>query len=426
MITLIVILLGLLAFMRLPIFVVLGGFALLGLYVQEIPFAVMAAEIYRITDTPMLVALPLFSLAGYILAESGTPNRLVQLTATMLGWVPSGLPIVAFLICAFFTALTGASGVTIVAIGALLYPALLKGGYKKNFSLGLVTTSGSLGLLLVPSMPLILYGIIVQQMALDVTFELKDLFWAGLLPALLMICMLSAWSMWTNRKVKVATDKFTPRCAKRVLWDARWDLPLPFVVLGSIYGGWLAISEVAALTAAYVLFVQMFLYREIPLKKFVGVFRDSAIMVGEILLILAISLALTNVIVDAEIPTMLFEFIQQWVESKYAFLLLLTLFLLMLGMLLDIFSALVIMVPLIVPVAMSYGIHPLHLGIVFLANMQIGYFTPPVGMNLFIASYRFNEPITALYRSTLPFFLVLLSCVLIITFVPALSLAFVE
>ena len=426
MITLLVAVLTILAFLRLPIFAVLAGFALLGLYVQDIPFSIMAAEIYRITDTPMLVALPLFSLAGYLLAESGTPNRLVQLTATLLGWVPSGLPIVSFLICAFFTALTGASGVTIVAIGALLYPALLKGGYKKDFSLGLVTTSGSLGLLLVPSMPLILYGIIVQQMGLDITFELTDLFWAGLLPALLMILMLSAWSMWANRKVKVASDKFTPRCMRRVLWEARWDIPLPFVVLGSIYGGWLAISEVAALTATYVIFVQLFLYREIPFKKWPGIFKDSAIMVGEILLILAISLALTNVIIDAEIPSKLFEFIQRWVESKYAFLLLLNVFLLMLGMLLDIFSALVIMVPLIVPIAMSYGIHPMHLGVVFLANMQIGYFTPPVGMNLFIASYRFNEPITTLYRSTLPFFLVLLASVLIITYVPALSLAFIN
>ncbi|MCV2883814.1 TRAP transporter large permease subunit [Aestuariibacter sp. AA17] len=416
----------LLALMRLPIFVVLLAASILGFYAQDIPFSIIAAEIYRLTDTPLLVALPLFSLAGYLLAQSGTPNRLVQITATLFGWMPSGLPIVCFFICAFFTALTGASGVTIVAIGALLYPALLKGGYRKPFSLGLVTTSGSLGLLLVPSMPLILYGVIVQQMGLSVRFEMNDLFWAGILPASLMIGLLSAYSIWANRKHKVAQDRFTPRSIKRVLWDARWDLPLPFVVLGSIYSGLLAISEVAAMTAAYVVFVQLCLYREIPLKALPSIVKDSAIMVGEILLILAVSLALSNVIIDAEIPSRLFDVTQQFIDSKYTFLLVLNLFLLALGMLLDVFSALMIIVPLIVPVALSYGIHPVHLGIVFLANMQIGYFTPPVGMNLFIASYRFKEPITVLYQSTLPFFLVMLASVLIITYVPFLSLAFID
>ena len=411
-----------LAFLGTPLFAVIVAAAMLGFYFADIDLMVVIIELYRIVDTPLLLALPLFTFAGYLLAESNTSHRLVRATQAFIGWLPGGLAVVAYCTCAFFTAFTGASGITIVAIGALLLPALTEAGYREKFSLGLVTTSGSLGLLLAPSLPLILYGIIVQQMNLEQTVEIKDLFIAGVAPALLMITLLSAWTLWHNRKHPIPLQAFCKEEAVSALREVIWELPLPFIVLGGIYTGFFAISEAAAVTASYLLFIEVFVYREIPLRKLPQVMGDSMVMVGGILLILGVSLAFTNFLIDAEIPMQIFDLIQSVVSDKYSFLILLNIILLLLGAILDIFSALVIMVPLIVPVAMQYGIHPVHLGIIFLANMQIGYFTPPVGMNLFIASYRFKKPITELYQASLPFMLVLLIALIIITYWPALSL----
>lgn len=419
-------LLILLAILGAPIFIVISAAALYGFWAAEIPLSIMAVEIYRITDTPMLVALPMFALAGYILAESKTPRRLVALARAFFGWLPVELPIISLLTCVFFTAITGASGVTIVAIGALLYPSLREAGYGKNFSLGLVTSSGSLGLLLAPSLPLILYGVIVQQMNLGVSLDLKDLFLAGLLPVLLMVVLLALWSLWANPHELSQREPFRWDVAKRALLDAKWELPMPVIILGGIYGGFFAISEVAAIAVSYVLITQLFFYRDVSFKQLPDIIIQSTVMVGSIILILAVSLAFTNVLVDAEVPVQVFELIRENIDSKIGFLLSLNVFLLFLGAVLDIFSALMIMTPLIVPVALSYGIDPVHLGIIFLANMQIGYFTPPVGMNLFIASYRFKEPVAVLYKATLPFFFVLLFAVLVITYVPWLSLVFVK
>ncbi|TQV82610.1 TRAP transporter large permease subunit [Exilibacterium tricleocarpae] len=426
MLTLAIIFLILLALIGTPLFIIIAAASLFGLWWQEIHLSVMAVEIYRITDTPMLVALPLFTLAGYLIAESRSPDRLVALTRALLGWMPAGLPIIALITCTFFTAITGASGVTIVAIGALLYPALKKAGYPGRFSLGMVTASGSLGLLLVPSMPLILYGILVQQMNIGPAFELKQLFIAGVLPLLLMVLLLALWVLWATRKEPVERQPFRWAEARRALWLAKWELPLPLIVIGGIYGGWFAISEVAAIAALYTLIVQVFLYREIALRSVPAIMIKASVIIGEIIVILAVSLALTNVLIDAEVPALVFETIRETITSKYVFLFFLTLLLLALGAILDIFSATVVMVPLILPVALSYGIHPIHLGIIFLSNMQIGYFTPPIGMNLFIASSRFKRPITEIYSATLPFFFVLLLAVLIITYVPALSLALID
>ena len=426
MLTLAIVFLVAMALMGTPLFVVIAAASLLGLWWQEIPLAVMAVEIYRITDTPMLLVLPLFTLAGYLIAESRSPDRLVALTRAFLGWMPAGLPIIALVTCTFFTAITGASGVTIVAIGALLYPALKKAGYTGRFSLGLVTASGSLGLLLVPSMPLILYGILVQQMNIGPAFELTQLFVAGVLPLLLMVVLLALWTLWSTRSQPVERQPFRWATARAALAAAKWELPLPLLVIGGIYGGWFAISEVAAIAALYTLVVQVGLYREIPLRAVPGIMIKASVIIGEIIVILAVSLALTNVLVDAEVPALVFESIRETITSKYMFLLLLNILLLVLGAFLDIFAATVVMVPLILPVALSYGIHPVHLGIIFLSNMQIGYFTPPVGMNLFIASSRFKRPITEIYSATLPFFFVLLLAVIIITYVPALSLALIE
>jgi len=412
----------LIALLGAPLFTIIITGAMAGFYTSGIDLSVMAIELYRIADTPILLALPLFTFAGYLLGESQTSQRLVRLTQVFLGWMPGGLAVVAFVVCALFTAFTGASGVTIVAMGALLYPALKQAGYQDNFSLGLVTTSGSLGLLLPPSLPLILYGIIAQQMSAGIQISIEDLFIAGIFPAILMIVMLSLWSIWANRKNPIPRTKFSKKKAFQAIKDSAWEIPLPIFVFAGIYSGYFAVSEAAAVTAMYVLVVEVFIYKEIKLSQLATIIRESMIMVGGILLILGVSLAFTNFLIDAEAPMKLFALCQTFVTNKLVFLILLNIFLLILGAMLDIFSAIIIMVPLMLPVALEYGIHPVHLGIIFLANMQIGYFTPPVGMNLFIASYRFNKPIVEIYKATIPFMLVLLAAVLIITYWPGLSL----
>lgn len=417
---------GGLALLGTPLFVVILAAAMLGFYVSDIPLTVIPIEIYRLVDTPLLLALPLFTFAGYLLAECKLSTRLVNVTQAFLGWMPGGLAVVSFVTCAFFTAFTGASGVTIVAVGALLLPALVADGYRERFSLGLVTTSGSLGLLLAPSLPLILYGVIVQQMDLPNPFTIQDLFIAGLLPALLMIALLTGYSIWTTRHDGLSSQPFDRSRAWSAIKEMRWELPLPVIVLGGIYSGFFAVSEAAAVTAFYVLIVEVVIHREIAATQLPRIIREAMVMVGGILLILGVSLAFTNFLVDAEIPQMLFEWINTFIDSKFTFLILLNLILLALGAILDIFSALVIMIPLIVPLALRFGVDPVHLGIIFLANMQIGYFTPPIGMNLFIASYRFKRPITELYQATIPFMFVLLFALVIITYVPALSLYFLD
>ncbi len=419
-------LLILLSILGTPLFAVILAVAMIGFYYQGVDLSVVAIELYRIVDTPLLLALPLFTLAGYLLGESKTPQRLVRLTRAFLGWMPGGLAIVAFIACALFTAFTGASGVTIVALGALLYPALMQAGYREKFSIGLVTTSGSLGLLLPPSLPLILYGIIAQQMGAGKEVAIDDLFLAGLLPGLLMVVLLSFWSLWANRRHPIPLTPFSVKEAFYALRESIWEIPLPIFVIGGIYGGFFAISEVAAVTAMYVIVIEIFIYKEIKLSQLPGIMRESMVMVGGILLILGVSLASTNFLIDAEVPGHLFELIQARVTGKIVFLILLNILLLLLGAILDIFSALVLMVPLILPVAVSYGIDPVHLGIIFLANMQIGYFTPPIGMNLFIASYRFKKPIIELYQATIPFMIVLLAALIIITYWPDLSLFFLR
>jgi tripartite ATP-independent transporter DctM subunit len=421
---LIAIVLIILAFIGVPLFAIIALATLAGYYFSDIDFSVISIELYRIADTPMLVALPLFIIAGYVLAESKASERLVALSQALLGWLPHGLAIIALLSCAFFTAFTGASGATIVALGALLYPALQAVGYSQRNSLGLVTSGGSLGLLLVPSLPLILYGVLVQQMDMGPSFTLNQLFLAGILPTLIMIVLLSAWVVWSNRKLKLQTQPFSWLATRQALWAARWEIPLPFVVLGGIYGGWFAISDMAAVTALYVIIVEVLLYREIKLKQLPAILQEAATMIGGIILILGVSLAFSNLIIDNEIPEQLLDWIQEYVDSALGFLLLLNIALLLLGAILDIFSALVIVVPLILPIALSFNIHPVHLGIIFLANLQIGYLTPPVGMNLFISSYRFGQPITAVVRSVIPYTLVLLAGLALITYLPWLSLWF--
>ena len=410
----------LLALMGAPLFTIIMAGAMLGFYSSEIDLSVVAIEFFRIADMPVLLAIPFFTFAGYLLSESRASQRLVRLTRAWLGWMPGGLALVSLVVCALFTAFTGASGVTIVALGALLLPALRQAGYSERFGLGLVTTSGSLGLLFAPALPLILYAVIAQQLSIGEPVTVDQMFLAGLLPGLLMLFALSAWSLWCSRGQPLS--RFDPKEAWAALIDAGWEIPLPIVVLGGVYGGFFAISEAAAVTAFYVLLVEVVIRREIPLRQLPAVMRQSMVLVGGILVILGVSLASTNYLIDAEVPTRLFEAIKGWVSGKLQFLIALNLFLLALGTVLEIFSALVLIVPLLLPVALGYDIHPVHLGIIFLANMQIGYFTPPVGMNLFIASYRFKRPVLELYRATLPWFFILLLTLLVITYWPDLSL----
>jgi tripartite ATP-independent transporter DctM subunit len=337
------------------------------------------------------------------------------MTRAMLGWMPGGLAVVTLSVCAIFTAFTGASGVTIIALGSLLYPALISDKYPDKFSLGLITTSGSLGILFAPAIPLILYGIIAQK-------SIDKLFAAGAMPGVFMLVILSAYSILRGRTYKIPTQKFDLKELLSALRETVWDIPLPIIVLGGIYSGFFAISEAAAVTAFYVLFVEVVIHREIGLRQLPRVMRKSMTLVGGILIILGVSLASTNYLIDQEVPIKLFDFVKTHIDSKWSFLIILNVFLLILGCILDIFSAIVLVVPLILPIAINYGIDPIHLGIIFLANMQIGYCTPPIGMNLFIASYRFKKPIITIYLATLPFIGLLLAVVLIITYWPDLSL----
>lgn len=414
------ILILILAILGTPLFVVISALALISFYGIDIDLSVVIIEMSRLSDTPLLLSLPLFIFAGTLLAESGTPQRLLRLSQVLLGWMPGGLAVVSLLVCAVFTAFTGASGVTIFALGGLLYPALLKDRYSERFSLGLITSSGSLGLLFPPSLPLILYGVISET-------RVDHLFLAGILPGILMLILLVVYSMKKGPvRDREDSKKMTFSDILSGLKEAAWELPLPVIILGGIYGGIFVAGEAAAVTALYVLVVEVLIYRDISIKKLPGIMVRSMVLFGGILVVLAASMATTNYLVDQQVPMHLFEFIREYISSKYTFLLLLNLFLLIVGSMLDIFSALVLVVPIIIPIAEAYGVDLIHLGIIFLTNLQIGYCTPPVGLNLFLASYRFDKSIVTLYRATLPFLALLMITLVIITYFPAITLFLVN
>ncbi len=402
-----------------PLFVVISALALLSFHSVEINPSVVIIEMSRLADTPLLLSLPLFIFAGTMLAESNTSKRLLNLTHALLGWMPGGLAVISLMVCAVFTAFTGASGVTIFAVGGLLLPALIQDNYSEKFSLGLLTSSGSLGLLFPPSLPLILYGVVAET-------RVDQLFLAGILPGLLMLALLGGYSMVAGRGAKRERPQHPASSIGKALREAAWELPLPVIVLGGIYGGFFVAGEAAAVTALYVLIVELAIYRDVSLRQLPAIMVKSMVLFGGILVVLAASMATTNFLVDQEVPTRLFELIRQYISSKYTFLLLLNVFLLIVGSMLDIFSALVLVVPLIIPIATAYDVDLIHLGIIFLTNLQIGYCTPPVGLNLFLASYRFEKPVAQLYVATLPFLALLLITLAIITYYPPLSLFLVN
>ncbi len=399
-----------------PLFVVIAGLALLLFFTSQIDSSAMIIEMYRMATTPILVAIPLFTFAGYLLSESGAPKRLIRLTDAILGWLPGGLSLIALVTCAIFTALTGATGLTIIALGGILYPAMLRGRYPENFSLGLLTTSGTLGLLFPPSLPLIIYAIVAKV-------QIDQLFLAGILPGILLVILLSAFSVQKAISANVPRTRFKPREVFIALKEMIWEIPLPLIVLGGIYSGYFAVSEAAAITAIYVLLVEVVIYRDIKWKELPGVMRKSMILVGGILIILGAALGLTNYLIDQEVPMKMLEFFKAHIRSPFIFLLVMNLFLLLVGCVMGTFSALTVVVPLLAPVAQAYGIHPLHIGIIILTNLEIGASFPPLGINLFISSIRFEKPVLRLYLSCLPFILVLLVALAIITYVPWFSLA---
>jgi C4-dicarboxylate transporter DctM subunit len=405
----------LLALAGAPLFAIIAAIGLLAFSAVGIDPAALIAELYRLVDFPALIAIPLFTFAGFVLAESQAPRRLIALAQAVFGWVPGGLGVVAVFATAVFTAFTGASGVTIIALGGLLYPALIQQGYPKRFSLGLMTTSGSLGLLFPPSLPIILYSIVAG-------ISIDKLFVAGLVPGILLVVILSAYSIRMGIVANVPRTPLVMKGVWRALKEAAWEAPLPLIVIGGIYGGLFTATEAAAVTAVYVLVVEVFIRRDI---SFFGglpkAIKESMILVGAILIMLGAAMGLTSYIIDQQIPMKLFAFISHYVSSKLVFLIVLNLFILVMNMV-EIFSAIIIVVPIIVPVALRFGVDPVHLGIIFLLNLEIGYMTPPLGLNLFLSSIRFNKPLSEVYRTALPFFALLLVVLLVITYFPQLSL----
>jgi C4-dicarboxylate transporter DctM subunit len=414
----VIVLLGILAAAGAPLFTIIGAIGLISFVSSGTDTSAMIAELYRLVDLPALIAIPLFTFAGFLLAESKAPRRLIRLAESLFGWMPGGLAVVALFSTAIFTAFSGASGVTIIALGGLIYPALIQQKYPEKFSLGLVTTSGSLGLLFPPSLPIILYSIIAGV-------NIDHLFLAGLLPGLLLLLILSLYAIRMGVVSKVQRTAFSWGEVWSALKEAAWEAPLPVVVVGGIYGGIFTATEAAAVTAAYVLVVEVFIHREIKIfSDFPRIVRESMILVGAILVMLGSAMGVTSYLIDEQIPMKLFAFISAYVSSKIVFLIILNFFILVMNMV-EIFSAIIIVVPLILPVALQYGVDPIHLGIIFLLNLEIGYMTPPLGLNLFLSSIRFNKPLPQVYKSVVPFFLLLVVALLLVTYLPNLSLVLV-
>ena len=420
MVTAFIILIIVMAFLGAPMFAILSAFALLGFQLSNTQFAVLIVDLYsQFSNNPVLYTVPIFTFAGFILAESKASLRVVNFSQAILGWLPGGLAIVSLASCAFFTTFTGASGVTIIALGGLLYPALIKGKYSEKFSLGLLTSSGSLGLLFFPSLPIIIYGVVAGT-------SITQLFAAGLIPGLFLVIIISFYSFFVAKRSGTSTFRISLSEITKTAWVAKWELFIPVMLVVGIFGGFVTLGEVASIMVAYVFIVEIFIHKDIRIRQFPLIIRESMILVGAIFIIFGSALALTTYMIDAEIPMIVLQFIQAHINSKITFLITLNIFLFIVGSLMEIYAALIVVPPLIVPIAMSYGINPVHLGIIFLTNLEIGYFMPPVGLNLLISCIRFNKPLSSLYRAAIPFIAIMIIGLLVITYVPWLSLALIE
>ena len=382
-------------------------------WIDYTPIAAIAAETYRIVVSPTLPTIPLFTLAGYILAESGAPKRIYNFFIHAFGWMRGGTPVVVVLLCAFFTALTGGSGVTILALGGILYPLLIKEGYSEKFSLGLITVSGSLGLLFPPSLPVIIYGVTAGV-------NVKDLFIQGFFPGVVLVLSMVAWVYFQGKRHKIVKSPFKWDKLRESFWEAKWEIVLPILILTGVFSGYMTLVETAAFTVVYILTVEILVYKDLPLKDLPNIIIDCATLIGGVLIILGVAMGLTAYLVDAQVPMRLLEWIQSTISSKLVFLLLLNILLLIIGCMMDIFSAIIVFVPLIAPLGVFFQLDPVHLAIIFIANLELGFFTPPIGMNLFLSAYRFNKSMPVLYNATIPFFLIRLLFVLILTYIPLL------
>lgn len=400
-----------------PAFVTLGGVALVLFWGVDQPIAAIPIGHYSLVTNPSLPTLPLFTLAGYFLAEGDAPKRLVRVFYSLFGQFRGGPAIVTVLVCALFTSFTGASGVTILALGGLLMPVLIGARYAEKDALGLLTGSGSLGLLLPPCLPLIFYAIVAKV-------PIKAMFLGGIIPAMVMIVATALWGIWRGSSSGAAFRKFEWREARIALWDAKWELAMPIVASVALFSGLATPVEAAAVTAFYAFLIAAVIHRDLHIfRDLPRVMAECGLLIGGVLLILGVSLGFTNYLVDAEVPARAVEWTMQTIHSPILFLLLLNIFLLVVGCLMDIYPAIVIEVPLLVPLGLAYGIDPVRLGIIFLANMELGYLTPPVGLNLLMSSYRFKKPVPEVLRSVLPVVLVLTLGVLLITYIPALTTA---
>ncbi len=398
-----------------PVFVAMAGIAMALFFRDGTPIAAVPTETFSLVSNPTLPAVPLLTVAGYVLAEGGSARRLVRAYKGIFGWMPGGLAAMAAFVCALFTTFTGASGVTILALGGLILPSLLEEGYPEGFSLGLVTAAGSLGLLFPPSLPVILYGVVAQT-------PIEDLFLGGLVPGLIMIALVAAYGISVGVRARAPRQRFDPREAISALWAAKWDVGLPTLVIVLVASGLATVVEAAAVAAAYSLVVELFVFREVdPLRGLPGVLLHAATLVGSVLILLGVALGLTSWFVDAEVPTRLVGWMTTHVRSPAVFLLALNVVLLVLGSVLEIYSAIVVLAPLVAPLGRAYGIEPVHLGVVFLANLELGFLFPPMGLNLFLSASRFQKPLPYVYRRALPFLAIMAVGVLLITYLPPIT-----
>lgn len=408
----------LLAFIGVPIFSIFGAAAiLLFLSLPEGAWASPAIDVFseRFAANPSLMTIPLFTFAGYMLAESGMPRRLIAFSHAWLGWMPGGFAIVCLMASAFFTTFTGGSGITIVAIGGLLLPVMLEEKYPEKFTLGLVTTGGSLGILFPPSVPLIVYGVVSQV-------SMNKLMLAGIVPGILVVVVLSIYAMIIGMRSGFTKRPFNMKEALVTFWHMKWELAIPFFLIGGLASGYMRIFETSIFTAIYVLFVEVVIHRDISIRRDLPrIAAESMILVGAILIILACAMGFTSWMVQAEIPEKLLQFIQSIIKSRIVFLLVLNIFLIFIGMVMEVFSALIVAVPLMLPIARAYGLEPYHFAIIFLLNLKIAYLAPPLGINLFISSVRFGKSVTQLYRSIIPFIVVLFIALMIVCYVPVIT-----
>ncbi len=398
-----------------PLFAALGGTALWLFLVGGVPIASVPADAYRLAVNPTLPSIPLFTLAGFLLAEGKAALRLLEVFRSLVGWMPGGTAMVAAIVCAFFTTFTGGSGVTILALGALLLQALSADGYRERFSLGLVTSSGSLGLMFPPAVPLIFYGIVAHA-------PIPELFRGGLIPGALGVAGTAVYGLVEGRR-RGALQAFSWARLGRALAAAKWELALPVLVIALLFSGWATVVEAAAAAALWAAVSQVVVHREVSLRRLPRVLLEATVLVGGVLLILCAALGLTSWLVDARVPIRLLAWAQVHLTSKWAFLMGLNLLLIVVGCLMDVFSAIAVVVPLIAPLGVAFGVDPIHLGIIFIANLELGFLTPPVGVNLFLASYRFDKSIFTITRAVLPWLALRGAIVLLITYVPFLTLA---